>query len=141
MDAYGNEQTDELVYLSAPVRLTFAVPDSLQKSGRIFTLLSLDGDSWTLHSDLDSDTGTITIETDTLGEFALVYRDPSVSSPDTNAGGSVPLIRLAFWSSLTTALLALLAERKKESASPAELIPFFRSHRLLCAYPVEEVLL
>ena len=114
VDAYGNEQTDELVYLSAPVRLTFAVPDSLQKSGRIFTLLSLDGDSWTLHSDLDSDTGTITIETDTLGEFALVYRDPSVSSPGTNAGGSVPLVRLAFWSSLTTALLAFWPKGKKK---------------------------
>ena len=74
VDAYGNEQTDELVYLSAPVRLTFAVPDSLQKSGRIFTLLSLDGDSWTLHSDLDSDTGTITIE----GDAQQLLNDPRV---------------------------------------------------------------
>ena len=117
VDPLGHRDEDKALHLSGRIRLSFSIPGALQKDGRIFSLLSPDGDTGKLYPDLDAEPGTITIETDTLGDFVLLYRDSPVISPDTDAVGSALPVRLAFWSSLAALWSAFGLNRKRKTGA------------------------
>ena len=58
------------------VRITLTIPEALQADGRTFRMISVtEGGSPSVLEDLDSDSKTITFETNTYYAFALVYSD------------------------------------------------------------------
>lgn len=61
-------------------RITLTIPEALQAKNRTFRMIGVteEGKTFVLQ-DLDSNSGTITFETDTYYAFALVYRDKAGS--------------------------------------------------------------
>lgn len=108
-DQDGQPYSSDVRTLPSPIRVTLAIPSDLCRSGRSFSILSLDGDSRHFYEDLDASDDTITVEIDTFGDFALVFRDPPAESPVTNAAAPLlcPLLAAG------TALGALLFSRRE----------------------------
>lgn len=108
VDQDGQPYSSDVLTLPSPIRVTLAIPSDLYRNGRSFSILSLDGDSRHFYEDLDASDDTITVEIDTFGDFALVFRDPPTESPVTNAAAPLlcPLLAAG------TALGALLLSRR-----------------------------
>ena len=67
------------------VKIGFTVPESLQKSGRIYKIIRIhDGEATILDTTVDSNYG-LTFETDRFSTYALIYTD---SSDVTNTGAT-----------------------------------------------------
>lgn len=86
----GDEQTQQIDSINQPVTLVISVPDDLQAAGRTFRIIRMhDGEAVVLE-DLDSDPGTITIQTNQFSTYAIVYHDLSgnltVSNSVTGSG-------------------------------------------------------
>ena len=64
--------------LSAPVRFSIAVPTQMQRTGRIFKVLTMhDGQTFELPAHFEN--GIVAFETQRFSPFALVYGDPAES--------------------------------------------------------------
>lgn len=74
---YNIFPSDEIVYkMDSKARITLSIPEALQADNREFRMISVtENGRPVVLKDLDSDSKTITFETDTYYAFALVYKD------------------------------------------------------------------
>lgn len=104
-----NGTESNITQTSSPLRITFAIPDDLLASGRMFSIIRVhDGVAATLF-DLDSNPNTITVETDRFSTYAIVYTAATNTNPVENpkTGGATSMIPLATvgFASLTSAMI------------------------------------
>jgi len=81
----------QLSELSAPVRFSIAVPTQMQRTGRIFKVLTMhDGQTFELPAHFEN--GIVTFETQRFSPFALVYGDPAESLAGSGGEEQTPLL-------------------------------------------------
>ena len=81
----------QLSELSAPVRFSIAVPTQMQRTGRIFKVLTMhDGQTFELPAYFEN--GIVTFETQRFSPFALVYGDPAESLAGSGGEEQTPLL-------------------------------------------------
>lgn len=78
----GETQTT-IHQLSAPIRITFTIPENLRGKDKYYVIRVHDG-SATVLNDLDSDPNTVTFETDRFSTYALVYSESANTGDKSN---------------------------------------------------------
>ncbi len=112
----GNAE-EKITRTSAPVTITFAIPESLLGK-KAYSVIRLHDGEVTVLPDLDDDENTVTIETDRFSTYALIYREETGNvrpvEPATGEGRSAADVAVVIFPAiLSAAAVLLLLERRK----------------------------
>lgn len=99
----------EVEKLNKPLTFQIAVPEDLQKEGRIFTVIRVhDGKAEELKTTVKD--GVITFETDRFSTYALTYTDKASATPETGDMNNM----LPWMAAMAIAAVGAVALKKKE---------------------------
>ncbi len=105
-----NGSETKITDTSAPITVTFEIPENFRKANREFAVIRVHEDERTVLNDLDDAPDTVTIQTDKFSTYALAYTD---KEGNPNTGVYVSIIPLA----IASVSLGALAIKKNKRSS------------------------